>query len=121
VSRQLIRDHGVVRRDGGLLGRVIDRVLLAERAEAPMVGDAVPRDAKEKGAHRSDRLALLEGEARQRRRLLDEFRNASKGLENMRFTYCADSVMVASLDVLLEKLLRACAALEESAVSAQSV
>jgi len=46
------------------------------------------------------------------RRLLAEFRSARKGLENVRATYATDSVMVASLDVLLEKLDKACRGLE---------
>ena len=60
-------------------------------------------------------LALLARDAADRRRFLEEFRGARKGLENLRVTYASDSVMVASLDVLLEKLQRACERLERDA------
>jgi len=70
------------------------------------VDHVVRRPIEDNGENQEARLAD------ERRRLLREFRNAAKGLENLRCTYRQDSMMVASLDVLLEKLLRACGSLE---------
>ena len=49
-------------------------------------------------------------------RLLDEFRGARKGLENLKATYAGDSVMLANLSLLLEKMERACRALDRLVV-----
>lgn len=47
-------------------------------------------------------------------RILTEFNNCQTGLKNLKTTYNSDSIMIANIDVLLERLVENCKELEKN-------